>query len=163
MKRILFTLLFVAGIINVSAQSERIISFHSDIKVDTSSTILVKESIKIYANGTIFKRGITRTIPTVQTDSSGNRVALDFKILSVERDGSRSKYHTKKGNGTTTIYVGESDVFLREGEYDYTITYRMSGQIRFFENYDEIYWNVNGFDWALPFGQVSSRVTLPDN
>jgi len=144
------------------SQSERVLSFHSDIEVDTSSTITVKESIKIYANGTVFKRGITRTIPTQSVDSLGKKVKLDYKILSVERDGRASKYHTEKGSGDITIYVGESDVFLNEGEYDYTITYRMSGQIRFFDTYDEIYWNVNGFDWELPFGQVSCQITLPE-
>ena len=143
------------------SQSERIISFYSDIKVDTSSIITVKESIKIYANGTLFKRGITRTIPTVSTDSLGKKDNLDFKILSVERDGRNSKYQTEKGDGAITIYVGEKDVFLNEGEYNYTITYSISGQIRFFETYDEIYWNVNGFDWALSFDQVSSQITLP--
>ena len=144
------------------SQSERILSFHSDIEVETSSLITVKEYIKIYANGTIFKRGITRTIPTVSADSSGKKVKLDFKVLSVERDGRTSKYHTEQGNGAITIYVGERDVFLNEGEYNYTITYRISGQIRFFEAYDEIYWNVNGFDWSLPFAQVSSQITLPE-
>jgi len=162
LKQLICILLFFAGSIPLFGQSEKVISFHSDIVVDTSSTITVKESIKIYANGNIFKRGITRTIPTVSTDSSGKRVKLDYKILSVERDGRTSKYHTEKRNGTITIYVGESDVFLDDGEYDYTITYRMSGQVRFFEAYDEIYWNVNGFDWALPFGQVSSKITLPN-
>ena len=88
---------------------------------------------------------------------------MDFKILSVERDGRASKYHTEKGNGAITIYVGERDVFLNEGEYDYTISYRMSEQIRFFDTYDEIYWNVNGFDWDLSFGQVSSLIKLPKN
>ncbi|MEZ4796161.1 MAG: DUF2207 domain-containing protein [Flavobacteriaceae bacterium] len=161
MKQFLSVLLFLTCALSLFGQSERVISFHSDIEVDTSSTITVTESIKIYANGTIFKRGITRTIPTVSVDSSGKRVKLDYKILSVQRDGRTSKYHTENGNGNITIYVGESDVFLREGEYDYTITYSMNGQIRFFEAYDEIYWNVNGFDWALPFGQVSSNITLP--
>ncbi len=142
-------------------QMERVLSFHSAINVEPSSTIAVTESIKIYANGTIFKRGITRTIPTVRIDSSGNKVKHDVKILSVERDGRSSKYHTKSSNGSITIYVGERDVFLSEGTYDYTITYRMTGQIRFFENYDELYWNVNGFDWALGFGEVSCDITLP--
>jgi len=145
----------------VLSQSERILSFHSDIEVETSSIITVKEHIKIYANGTIFKRGITRTIPTVSADSLGKKVKLDFKVLSVERDGRTSKYHTEQGNGEITIYVGEKDVFLNEGEYNYTITYSISGQIRFFEAYDEIYWNVNGFDWSLSFAQVSSQITLP--
>jgi uncharacterized membrane protein YgcG len=143
------------------SQSERILSFHSDIEVETSSIITVKEYIKIYANGNIFKRGITRTVPTVSTDSSGKKVKLDFKVLSVERDGRTSKYHTEQGNGAITIYVGDKDVFLNEGEYTYTITYSISGQIRFFEAYDEIYWNVNGFDWSLSFAQVSSQITLP--
>lgn len=161
MKQLFFIILLVTNSFSLFSQSERVLSFHSDILVDTSSTITVKESIKVYANGNIFKRGITRTLPTVSIDSSGKRVKQDFKILSVEKDGSVSKYHTEKGSGDITIYVGDSDVFLSEGEYDYTITYSMSGQIRFFENYDELYWNVNGFNWALPFGQVSSQITLP--
>lgn len=144
------------------SQSEKILSFHSDIEVDTSSTIRVKEHIKIYANGTIFKRGITRTIPTVSTDSLGNKVNLDFKVLGVERDGRNSKYHTQQGNGTITIFVGEKEVFLNEGEHHYIITYSMRGPIRFYEAYDEIYWNVNGFDWSLSFDQVSCQITLPE-
>lgn len=143
------------------SQSERVLSFHSDIKVDTSSVITVTESIKIYATGTIFKRGITRTIPIERIDSLGVNSKIGYEILSVEKNGNNSKYHTEKGNGTITIYVGDKDVFLSEGEYDYTISYRMSGHIRFFNEFDEIYWNVNGFDWSLPIDQVSSQVTLP--
>lgn len=161
MQRLLIAILFVIQSFALFSQSERVISFHSDIAVDTSSTITVTESIKIYANGTIFKRGITRTIPTVMVDSSGNKVKLDFKILAVERDGRSSAYHTKKNSSATTIYVGNKDVFLSAGDYTYTITYRMSGQIRFFDTYDELYWNVNGFDWAMPFGEVTSTITLP--
>lgn len=143
------------------SQSERVLSFHSDIKVDTSSVITVTESIKIYATGTIFKRGITRTIPIEGIDNLGKKNKLEYEILSVEKDGEDSKYHTEKANGEITIYVGEKDVFLNEGEYNYTITYSISNQIRFFETYDEIYWNVNGFMWDLPFNEVSSLITLP--
>ncbi|MCA0133873.1 DUF2207 domain-containing protein [Winogradskyella alexanderae] len=161
MRQLLCLILVVSNAWALFAQSERVLSFHSAIVVDTSSSITVKESIKIYATGTIFKRGITRTIPTRSVDSSGNSVKHNFKILAVEKDGRPSKYHTKSGSGSTTIYVGEKDVFLSEGEYNYSITYRMSGQIRFFKDYDELYWNVNGFDWALAFGEVSCDITLP--
>jgi uncharacterized membrane protein len=161
LKQLFFVVLLITNSFALFSQSERILAFHSDIEVDTSSVITVKESIKIYANGTIFKRGITRTIPTTSADNLGKKVRLDFKILSVDKDGRTSKYHTEQGNGAITIYIGEKDVFLNEGEYVYTITYRMNGQIRFYDAYDEIYWNVNGFDWALPFDQVSSQITLP--
>jgi hypothetical protein len=161
LKQLLFIVLLITNTFALSAQPERVLSFHSEIEIDTSSTITVKEFIKIYANGTIFKRGITRSIPTVKADSSGKKVKLDYNILSVERDGKISKYHTEKRKDNIIIYVGESDVFLTEGIYNYTITYRMGGQIRFFEAYDEIYWNVNGFNWAIPFDQVSSQIILP--
>lgn len=143
------------------SQSESILSFHSEIKIDTSSAITVAETIKIYATGTIFKRGITRTIPIEKIDSLGRKSKIDFKILSVEKDGRISKFHTETANGKVIIYVGEKDVFLNKGNYEYTITYRMIGHIGFFNNYDEIYWNVNGFEWNLPFEKVSSQVTLP--
>ena len=161
LKQLFFLILLFTSSFSLFSQSERVLSFHSDIKVDTSSAITVTESIKIYATGTIFKRGITRSIPIERIDSLGTKNKLDYKILSVERGGKDSKYHTEKGTGEISIFVGEKDVFLSEGEYDYTITYRMSGQIRFFDEYDEIYWNVNGFEWALPFNQVSSQITLP--
>ncbi|CAH8282148.1 putative membrane protein DUF2207 [Mariniflexile fucanivorans] len=161
MKQLFILILIITNSFFLYAQSERVLSFYSDIKVDTSSVITVKESIKIYATGTIFKRGITRTIPIESIDNNGKKTKLNFEIISVERDGYVSKYHTEKGNGEITIYVGEKDAYLNEGEYNYTITYQMSGQIRFFDGYDEIYWNVNGFEWGLPFNQVSSQITLP--
>ncbi|WP_411895246.1 DUF2207 domain-containing protein [Winogradskyella sp. A2] len=163
MRKLVCLLVFFSTSLALFAQTERVLSFHSAIDVDTSSGITVTESIKIYANGTIFKRGITRTIPTVSRDSTGNTIRHNFRILAVERDGRPSKYHTKSGSGSTTIYVGEKDVFLTEGEYDYTITYRMTRQIRFFKDYDELYWNVNGFDWAISFGEVSCDITLPSS
>ena len=92
MKRLLFVILLVSQSFTLIAQSERVISFHSDIIIDTSSTISVTESIKIYSNGTVFKRGITRTIPTIGIDSTGNRVKHDLQIVSVEKDGRPSKY-----------------------------------------------------------------------
>tara|TARA_R110002073_G_scaffold4213_4_gene28077 strand:+ start:37888 stop:39618 length:1731 start_codon:yes stop_codon:yes gene_type:complete len=161
LKQLFFLIVLTTSTFSLFSQSERVLSFHSEIVVDTSSVITVKESIKIYATGNIFKRGITRTIPTERVDSLGKRSKLDYKIISVEKDGKDSKYHTEKGSGEITIYVGEESVFLNEGEYKYTITYRMSGQIGFFDTFDEIYWNVNGFKWDLPFNQVSSQITLP--
>ena len=161
MKHLLLHILLITSSFSLFSQSERVLSFHADIEVDTSSIITVKESIKIYATGIIFKRGITRSIPVEKIDSAGNTRVLDYKILSVEKDGEVSKYHTDESNGKITIYVGEKSVFLNDGEHDYTITYRMSGQIGFFNDHDEIYWNVNGFGWDLPFDQVSSRITLP--
>ncbi len=161
MKKLFFLILLITSSFSLFSQSERVLSFHSDINVDVSSEITVTETIRIYATGTIFKRGITRTIPIERIDSLGKKNKLEYEILSVQKDGKVSKFHTQKEHSEITIFVGEKDVYLNEGEYDYTITYRMSGQIGYFDNFDEIYWNVNGFKWDLPFNQVSCKITLP--
>ncbi|MCH8059709.1 MAG: DUF2207 domain-containing protein, partial [Proteobacteria bacterium] len=38
--------------------------------------------------------------------------------------------------------------------------YRASRMLGFFENHDELYWNVTGFDWAFPIDNASATVTL---
>ena len=42
------------------------------------------------------------------------------------------------------IYIRDVNVLLDPGEYDYTVVYENYGQIGFFDEYDELYWNVTG-------------------
>ncbi|PKL01741.1 MAG: hypothetical protein CVV55_08015, partial [Synergistetes bacterium HGW-Synergistetes-2] len=39
--------------------------------------------------------------------------------------------------------------------------YRTSGQLGFFGEHDELYWNVTGNEWAFPIEKVSFRLRLP--
>ncbi len=49
----------------------------------------------------------------------------------------------------------------RPGEYTYTLAYRTTRQIGFFDDHDELYWNVTGNGWAFSIDQASATVTLP--
>lgn len=155
-------LVFAAG--QVTAQ-ERVISFDSVIEVFEDNSLVVTETIKIRAEGNIFKRGIVRTFPLTRRLPDQKRpIRVGFDILSVERDGRTEPYHTESGFHAIDIYVGLSDVFLDYArEYTYTLTYRTTKQIGFFDDYDELYWNVNGNGWALEFGSVSATVILPSS
>ena len=157
------TLLLLFSVIGFSAhgQQERVKSFHSDINIDTTGVIRVSETISIYANGNQFKRGITRTLPTRRVDKDGNNVKVSYNILSINHDGKSSKYHTENSGGDKIIYVGEQNVFLEPGNYEYEIIYEVDHQIGFFDEYDELYWNVNGFEWFIPIDRISATVTLP--
>ena len=59
------------------------------------------------------------------------------------------------------VYIGKSDVLLRPGEYTYTLTYKTSRQIGYFDDYDELYWNVTGSDWKFPRDRIEAVVLLP--
>jgi uncharacterized membrane protein len=43
----------------------------------------------------------------------------------------------------------------------YKITYRVSGGLAYFKDYDELYWNITGNEWDIPITTASTTVTLP--
>ncbi len=154
-------LLFFFSLNLGSAQySERILNFHSDILVDTTSAITVKETIKVQANNIDIQRGIYRTLPT-KRNIQEKTFYVKYNIKSVKKDGSVEPYHTAYENGNYVIYIGNKDVYLSSGIYEYEITYETLRQIAFFEEFDELYWNVTGNYWNFPIENASATIHFP--
>jgi len=143
------------------AQSERILDFASTVLIDPDGSLLVSETITVQATGDQIKRGIVREFPTVYPGRNGGTVRIGFELLRVERDGRSEPYHTETRSNGVAIYVGHKDVFLAPGRYSYTLTYATTRQLGFFDDHDELYWNVNGNGWRLPIDRVSCAVRLP--
>lgn len=143
-------------------QRERILSFHSDIRVMPDSSMEVKESITVRAAKARIKRGIYRDFPTRYRDRLGNGVTVGFDVVAVTRDGKKEPCHTQSISNGMRVYIGEESVFLDPGEYTYILTYRTSRQIGFFEDYDELYWNVTGNGWEFPINSASAEIHLPE-
>lgn len=141
--------------------AERITHFDSFISIENSGRLTVVETISVFAEGKQIKRGIYRDFPTDYTDRSGHHVKVGFTILDVEKDGLKEPYHTKKRSNGIRVYIGHKDVFLESGSYTYRITYQTDRQIGFFVDYDELYWNVTGNDWAFPIEKASATIVLP--
>ena len=164
MKRLLAALglvwLFLALAGAVRAE-EMFTSYHSDIGLAQDGTLTVTETISAIVEGDRIKRGIYRDLPLTFTDASGRTARVDFKLISVERDGSAGPYRTESIKGGIRIYSGDADVFLSRGEHTFRFTYETARQIRFFDDHDELYWNVTGTDWAFPIEEASATVTLP--
>jgi len=144
-----------------AVKQERIIRFHADIKIETDGRIEVAEHIKVYAAGREIKRGIVRELPLKRRDKNNKRVQMNYGILSVKCDGADSKYHTATASDKFKIYIGEENVRLKAGEHDYVIVYECYGQIGFFDDYDDLYWNITGVEWIFPIEQASAAITLP--
>jgi Predicted membrane protein (DUF2207). len=49
------------------------------------------------------------------------------------------------------------------GEQTYTLVYVTTGQLGFFDEHDELYWNVTGNDWVFPILKARFSASLPGN
>jgi len=157
MKRFLICLL----LLSVQALAdERILEFHSEILVMPDGWIDVTETIKVRAEGNRIRRGIYRDFPTEYKDKYGNDYVVGFDILSVLRNNATEDFHTQGIRDGIRTYFGDSNRYLNSGEHTYTFRYRASRMLGFFENHDELYWNVTGVNWEFPIDKASATVSF---
>jgi len=140
---------------------ERILRYHSDIDIAADATMVVEETIEVRAEGAEIRRGIYRDFPTEYRDALGNAFVVEFEVVSVRRDGAREDWHTERLSNGVRVYAGSANRRLDPGVHEYTIRYRTDRQLGFFENHDELYWNVTGNGWAFPIEEASALVRLP--
>ncbi|MGE0737026.1 MAG: DUF2207 domain-containing protein [Alphaproteobacteria bacterium] len=143
------------------AQVEQIVSFDSRIKVEINGDLLVTETIRVTAAGDHIKRGIFRDFPTVYRNRTGHTVKVGFDVLDVRRDGSKEPFHTESIDRGVRTYVGDKNVLLPPGTYTYTIVYRTTRQLGFYEAFDELHWNVTGNGWIFAILKASATIELP--
>ncbi|HZH69914.1 MAG TPA: DUF2207 domain-containing protein [Flavobacteriaceae bacterium] len=154
-----FLFLFLSIGLQLFAQ-EKILSYYTDITVKANGDLIVTEEIKVKSEGDKIKRGIYRSFPTKYKNTLGTSFNVGFEVLEVMRDNKPEPFHIdKKGNGVF-VYIGEKNTLLKSGVYTYTLTFKTTRQIGFFENYDELYFNAVGGDWDFPIENVTVTVTL---
>jgi hypothetical protein len=135
--------------------------YHSAIDLAADGKLTVTETITANVEGDRIRRGIYRDIPLTFIEPGGHSARVDFKLLSVERDGAEEPHRTESIDGGIRIYTGDAEVLLPHGEHVFRFTYETDRQIRFFPDHDELYWNVTGTQWAFPIEQASATVSLP--
>jgi hypothetical protein len=141
---------------------EEIRSFIADIEVRADASIEVTETITVNAEGNDIRRGIYRDIPLRALDDWGLWSSNGFDLIEVLHNGRPSPYHTEWQGRFFRILIGDADVFIPRGEHTYTIRYVTTRQLRFFDGYDELYWNVTGNFWSFPILAAEANVRLPD-
>jgi len=161
---LLFFILAVSTILFTPIKAdERILSFKSNIQVFADGSMDVRETIKVRAEGKNIRRGIYRDFPTRYKDRYNNNVQVKFELKTALRDGISESFHTEIKSNGIRVYLGNKNHLLKKGEHTYTIIYHTSRQLGFFENHDELYWNVTGNGWRFPIDKVIAKVSLPDN
>lgn len=140
---------------------ERILAWRSDIRVRPDSTLEVTETLRVRAEGDEIRRGILRDFPTTYVNRRGERVVTGFDVLRVTRDGNIEPHATERMANGVRVRIGSADVYLDPGVYTYTIVYRTDRQLGFFDDHDELYWNVTGNGWDFPVDEAAAQVFLP--
>jgi uncharacterized membrane protein YgcG len=140
---------------------EQILRFDSEIRVSPDSGMQVTETLQVRAEGRQIRRGIFRDFPTDYFDRAGNRIRVGFEVVDVTRDGIAEPFSIERRANGVRVYIGDANRQLPPGEYEYRITYTTNRQLGYFDDHDELYWNVTGNGWAFPILAASATITLP--
>jgi uncharacterized membrane protein YgcG len=139
---------------------ERILNYHSEILVKSDGWIEVAETIVVRAEGRQIRRGIFRDYPTGYQDKNGNDVQVLYEPRSVLRNDRREDFHSENLRNGVRTYFGSSDRMLQPGIHTYTYRYDAGRMLGFFEDHDELYWNVTGDGWEFPIDSATATVSF---
>ncbi len=142
-----------------SAKELRIDSFDSHVVVSRDGTINVTEKIEAHFIGGPW-HGLYRSIPIEYRTPQGLNYTLFLSVKNVTNgsgrhlkfDSSRVRHYRK-----LKIYIPDAD----DSVQTITIEYTISDAIKFFDDHDELYWNVTGDEWDVPIDSARANILLP--
>jgi len=144
-----------------SRAEEKILSFSSAATVHEDSSLEVREDIAVNVEGRRIQRGIYRDFPTKYRDSTGRAVAIGFSVKSALLGGREVPYSVRSIADGVRIYLGDPNRRAPPGRQTYTLVYVVTGALGFFDEHDELYWNVTGNDWAFAIDEARFSLSLP--
>jgi uncharacterized membrane protein len=152
--------ILLLGAAPAAAQRTLVIE-HFDARIDVArdGTIVVDEIIVPRFTGSW--NGIFRTIPVQYRTPQGLNYTLRLDLESVtdaennalRYDSSRERHYRK-----LKIWVPGATDATRTVK----IRYRVANALRFFDEHDELYWNVTGDEWEVPIESAVADVRLPE-
>ena len=141
---------------------EKITDYNVEIEVLQNADFIVKETISVISEGRQIRRGIFRDLPRYKL-ADDVKIPYQYKILSVTRNGAREPFAQESEGNAEQVRIGDANVFLKRGEHVYEITYSVKNEVRYFDDFDEVYWNAIGTYWAFPIDRAKASVTFPQS
>ncbi|MDD5490025.1 MAG: DUF2207 domain-containing protein, partial [Candidatus Moranbacteria bacterium] len=140
---------------------EKITNFDGEIRINSDSSIDVKETIK-YDFGDLEKHGIFRFIPVKYKARGGNYNLRVTDVKITDANGVPQNFTTTYEGENIKFQIGDSDKLV-SGQKSYVISYVIRRAVNYFSDHDELYWNFTGDKWPVPIESASAKVTLPEN
>ncbi len=143
----------------VPAASQTVIeSFDVEAAVLPDGTLDVTEVIR--PRFAAPRNGIYRTIPVEYQTPQGFNYTLLLDVISITDENNHAlKYESSRERHYRKfkIYVPGAAHATRT----VNLHYKVLDGLKFFEDHDELYWNVTGDEWELPIESAGARVVLP--
>lgn len=157
MKPIFVVFSFLISLLSFPAYAEEIRDLHVEIFMSRDGSISVEENIN-YDFGYELRHGIYREIPyKYQVDEFRNyNLRMDVNKVTDFR-GNPYNYEVNRSGGRVNIKIGDADKEIT-GVHGYRIQYVVQRAIVYFEDHDELYWNVTGNEWRIPIRGASAKV-----
>jgi uncharacterized membrane protein YgcG len=142
------------------ARELRIEKFSSEIVVSPKGSIDVTETITVHFIGGPW-HGLYRSIPIEYVTPQDLNYTLFLNVKSItDGNGNKLKFEARRERHyrKLKIYVPNADNSTQTISIEYTV----SDALRFFEDHDELYWNVTGDEWDVPIQSAEARIVLPE-
>jgi hypothetical protein len=133
-------------------------SFHTDLIVHRDGALTVTENITIHFIGQW--NGLLREIPVEYETDHGANYTLLLDVESVtDSAGGELRWESERAgpNRRFRIWVPGA----QDATHTVVLRYRVKNGLRFFEEHDELYWNVTGTDSEFPIHSASATVHVP--
>ncbi len=151
---------FLAPSSAITTRELRIEKLDSEIVVAANGTIDVTENITAHFIGGPW-HGLYRDIPVEYVTPQGLNYTLFLTVKSIsDGNGNKLRFETSRVRHyrKLKIFVPNAD----NSTHTISIEYTVSDALRFFEDHDELYWNVTGDEWDVPIRSASARAVLPE-
>lgn len=161
MKKFLALIVFSWGLIFAlpSQAQEKINNYQVNLNLTNTANLVVSERIE-YDFGSESRHGIFRQLPIFYQGKEQD-FSLDIEIISItDEQGEPYKYKSYQEGDYLVLKIGDAQKYV-SGQKTYLINYQVQGAVLFFDNYDELYWNVIGTDWQVPIERASAQLVLP--
>jgi uncharacterized membrane protein len=160
MRRLLLAVVLVLAAVRPALAQRTLViqQFDAVIDVAVDGTISVQETILPRFTGSW--NGIYRTIPVEYATPQGLNYELRLDVDSVTDDaGATLRYESSRERHYRKLKIwvpGAADAVRTV-----VLRYHVQNALRFFEEHDELYWNVTGDEWDVPIERASAVVHLP--
>ena len=147
-RRLLSLTVFLFVATTLSADRTLVIErFNAAVEVSPDGSIVVDETIEPRFTGSW--NGIFRTIPVEYRTPQGLNYTLRLEVESVtDAAGQKLKYESSRERHYRKLKIWVPGAV--DTARPVKLRYRVSNGLRFFDEHDELSWNVTGDEWEVP-------------
>ena len=147
-----------SGTVIAQQRSYSIERFTARIHVNRDASLDVTETITARFVGSW--NGLYRTIPVDYHTLQGLNWRLGVSLQSA-RDDAGHDLRTETSRVRQYIKYKIWVPNAKDAVRTIVVRYRATNGLRFFDEHDELYWNVTGDEWDVPIGEAAATVELP--